>query len=96
MSRIDFLGYIASATVLATFCMTRMLHLRLLAFGSNILFVWFGMLAHIYPVLILHLVLLPINVTRLIQIGRRVRAYRVLNCRGPRLPLWNVAGRSPG
>ncbi|MEK9281601.1 MULTISPECIES: hypothetical protein [unclassified Bradyrhizobium] len=77
MSRTDLLGYAASATVLATFCTTSMLRLRLLAMGSNILFILFGAMAHIYPVLLLHLVLLPINLARLMQIRRRIGAYRV-------------------
>jgi hypothetical protein len=34
----DLLGYAASAMVLATFCMSSMLYLRLVAIGSNILF----------------------------------------------------------
>jgi hypothetical protein len=69
MSRVDVLGYAASATVLATFCMTRMIYLRLLAIVSNALFICFGALAHIHPVLMLHLVLLPINVARLMEIA---------------------------
>ena len=78
MSWTDLLGYAASATVLATFCMTSMLRLRLVAMGSNILFILFGAMAHIYPVLLLHLVLLPVNLARLMQIRRRIRAHRVL------------------
>jgi hypothetical protein len=65
---IDLLGYAASVTVLATFCMNSMRHLRLLAIGSNILFILFGSMAHIYPVLLLHIVLLPVNVARLTQV----------------------------
>ena len=50
---IDLLGYAASATVLATFCMKTMIPLRLTAILSNILFASFGLWAHIYPVMIL-------------------------------------------
>ena len=78
MSWVDLIGYAASVTVLATFCVTRMFHLRLLAIGSNVLFICFGALAHIHPVLLLHLALLPINVARLIQIKRRLNAFRGL------------------
>jgi len=67
---IDLLGYAASVSVLATFCMSTMVPLRVVAIGSNILFATFGALAHIYPVLVLHVILLPINVTRLIQLLR--------------------------
>jgi hypothetical protein len=65
MSWIDLVGFGASAMVLATFCMTRMLPLRLFAIVSNILFGAYGYLDHLYPVLLLHLVLLPVNCLRL-------------------------------
>ncbi len=68
MAWIDLLGYAASATVLATFCMTTMIPLRIIALVSNILFTAFGAWAHIYPVMILHLILLPVNTVRLVQI----------------------------
>jgi CRP/FNR family cyclic AMP-dependent transcriptional regulator len=67
---INILGYIASASVLAAFCMSTMIPLRIAALGSNVLFAAFGALAHIYPVMILHLVLLPVNTIRLVQIRR--------------------------
>ncbi len=78
MSWTDLLGYAASAMVLATFCMSSMLYLRVVAIGSNVLFILFGSEAHIYPVLVLHLVLLPVNLARLMQIRGRVNAYRAL------------------
>jgi len=67
----DLTGYAASATVLATFCMNNMRHLRLLAIGSNVLFILFGSMAHIYPVLLLHVILLPVNIARLMQVSAR-------------------------
>jgi hypothetical protein len=44
-----------------------------------VLFILFGSMADIHPVLLLHLVLLPVNLGRLIQIGRRIGAYRLLH-----------------
>ena len=73
MSWIDALGYAASLTVFATFCMSTMVPLRYVAIASNVLFAAFGYVGHIYPVLILHAVLLPVNVMRLAQIKRLVR-----------------------
>ena len=67
MNWIDLVGYVASASVLATFCMSTMGPLRTVAIVSNILFATFGGLAHVYPVLVLHLILLPVNGTRLLQ-----------------------------
>jgi CRP/FNR family transcriptional regulator, cyclic AMP receptor protein len=76
MTWIDVLGYAASASVLATFCMGTMVPLRIIAIGSNVLFILFGAFAHIYPVLVLHIILLPVNVTRLVQILRLIRGVR--------------------
>ena len=64
---VNLLGYIASASVFATFCMSAMVPLRAVAILSNVLFAAFGALAHVYPVLVLHAVLLPVNVGRLFQ-----------------------------
>ena len=78
MNWTDLLGYAASAMVLATFCMSSMPYLRLVAIGSNVLFILFGLAAHIHPVLLLHVVLLPVNIARLMQIRGRIDAYRML------------------
>jgi hypothetical protein len=63
----NLLGYAASASVLASFCMGSMVPLRAVAICSNVLFAAFGALAHIYPVLVLHAILLPVNIVRLMQ-----------------------------
>ena len=65
MSWIDGLGFCASLAVLASFCMTTIVALRSLALASNLLFCVYGLLAHIYPVFLLHMVLFPINVAKL-------------------------------
>jgi uncharacterized protein YjiS (DUF1127 family) len=65
---INLLGYAASASVLVTFCMNTMVPLRAVAICSNVLFGVFGAMAHIYPVLILHVILLPVNIVRLVQV----------------------------
>jgi CRP/FNR family cyclic AMP-dependent transcriptional regulator len=70
---VDLLGYAASLLVLTTFCMNTMLRLRWVAIGSNVLFILFGYFARIYPVMILHIVLFPVNVVRLLQIYRLVQ-----------------------
>lgn len=61
----DVLGYAASIAVLATFTARNMLLLRMLAILSNVLFILYGYEAHIHPILLLHLALLPINLVRL-------------------------------
>jgi hypothetical protein len=68
MPWIDCLGFSASLMVLASFCMTTIMRLRALALFSNFLFGLYGLLAHIYPVFILHMILLPINLVKLYRI----------------------------
>ncbi len=61
----NLLGFAASFAVLATFMMRTMLPLPVVAIASNVLFIAYGYVAHILPVLCLHIALLPINVARL-------------------------------
>jgi hypothetical protein len=70
MTWTDLLGYAAASAVLASFCMSAMLHLRLLALTSNLLFASYGLADHLYPVLILHMLLFPVNLARLLQAWR--------------------------
>ena len=76
MTWVDILGYAASAAVLATFCMSTMIPLRILALGSNVLFMAYGYVDHLYPVFILHAILFPVNALRLVQFQRLVRDIR--------------------
>src|ERR1700712_3036669 len=61
----SLVGYAASGAVLGTFLMRGMVPLRILAILSNFLFAIYGYAEHIYPVLYLHIALLPINAHRL-------------------------------
>jgi hypothetical protein len=63
----DLLGLAAAFAVLASFCMTTIVSLRSVAIASNVLFICYGMIGHIYPVLFLHITLLPINLIKLYQ-----------------------------
>src|SRR6185437_5398974 len=76
MSWVEALGYAASVTVIATFCMSTMIPLRIAALVSNVLFFSYGVIDHLYPVLILHAVLFPVNLLRLVQFQRLVRDVR--------------------
>jgi hypothetical protein len=73
MSWIDFLGFAAALSVLASFSMSTILALRTLALLSNVLFILYGLCAHIYPVLMLHVILLPINLIKLSRIKNLAR-----------------------
>lgn len=67
MTLVEAVGYLASALVLLTFCMSTMLSLRAVAICSNLAFITYGLAAGLYPVLILHVVLLPLNAVFLVR-----------------------------
>jgi hypothetical protein len=73
MNWIEAAGYLASALVLATFCMKTMIPLRGAAICSNFAFIVYGFYDNLYPVLILHGILLPLNVWRAAQMLRLIR-----------------------
>ncbi len=64
----DFAGYLASTLVLATFTTNDMRLLRVVGIFSNIAFITYGALGGLVPVLVLHLLLLPLNMVRLFQL----------------------------
>jgi CRP/FNR family transcriptional regulator, cyclic AMP receptor protein len=76
MSWVTLLGYAASVAVLATFCMSTMIPLRVVALASNVLFMVYAYADHLYPVFFLHAILLPVNALRLLQFYRLVREMR--------------------
>ena len=63
-------GYLASALVFVTFYMKTMVPLRCVAMASNITFLTYGMWLHLWPIAILHALMLPLNGLRLMQIRR--------------------------
>jgi len=56
--------------------MTTMVPLRTLALTSNVLFSLYGLVGHIYPVLVLHVILMPINLTKLIELRSHALGHR--------------------
>lgn len=73
MQWIETFGYLGGLMTLTTFSMKTMLHLRVAGIVSNLFFISYGSLGHVYPVLILHLALLPLNVWRLRQLLQLTR-----------------------
>jgi hypothetical protein len=65
MSMLDALGYLAAGLVLATFCAKSMVLLRMIAIVSNIAFIAYGFEAGLWPILVLHTAMLPLNLLRL-------------------------------
>jgi CRP/FNR family transcriptional regulator, cyclic AMP receptor protein len=70
MSPVELTGYLASALVFATFYVRAMLPLRLIAIASNVVFIVYGHLGGMTPIVLLHAGLLPLNAWRLCQIRR--------------------------
>ena len=60
----DALGYVAAGLVFATFCAKRMASLRALAIVSNVAFIGYGFLDGLWPILVLHSAMLPMNIQR--------------------------------
>jgi hypothetical protein len=77
MSLVEVSGYVAAALVFLTFYMKTMVPLRVVGILSNCAFILYGYLGDLYPIWILHSLLLPLNGVRLVQmlqLTRRIRA----------------------
>lgn len=73
MTHAELLGYAAAVCVFITFYMKTMVPLRIAGIVSNFLFIGYAYAVNAYPVLILHLVLLPLNILRLREMRRLIR-----------------------
>lgn len=74
-------GWLAAVLVFCSFFMKTMVPLRLVAIASNVAFMTFallglkyGVFGRLYPILVLHASLLPLNVIRLRQITKLIDA----------------------
>ena len=76
MSVPEILGYLATLFNIAAYSMRTMIPLRILAIVSNGVFIVYGATAGVYPVLILHTILLPLNAYRLRQMLRLVASIK--------------------
>ncbi len=59
------IGFLASALVLAAFGMKDMINLRIVAICSNVAFITYALALNLLPILVLHVILLPLNGWRL-------------------------------
>ena len=71
------IGFIASGLVLAAFGMKDMVNLRIAAICSNIAFIPYARLLDLPPILILHVILLPLNGWRLMGVLKQRGAMEV-------------------
>jgi hypothetical protein len=67
---VDGIGFVASILTLVAFAQKVMLPMRIAAIAANVFFIAYGVMGPYPPVLALHLILLPLNVVRLIQLLR--------------------------
>ena len=67
----ESMGWAAALLTLLTFVCADMRRLRLLALAANAAFITYGSMAHVLPVLVLHLTLVPVNLWRLNEAFRR-------------------------
>jgi hypothetical protein len=104
MTAIDALGYLAAGLVLATFCAKSMATLRWFAIASNIAFIAYGAAADLWPILLLHAAMLPLNLYRLRETAAASTARSDGSLREPpqtsvrlaRYPLALITGRRQG
>ena len=69
----EALGYLALVLVVASSSMKTMIPLRALSIASNVVFISYGAVEGLLPLVILHSILLPINSIRLLQMQKLVR-----------------------
>jgi hypothetical protein len=76
-------AWVASVLVFSTFFMKSMIPLRVVGIASNVAFISYallglvyGVFGRLYPILVLHACLLPLNVIRLRQVRGLTRAVR--------------------
>ena len=92
---VQLVGYAASVLVFSTFYMKTMIPLRCVAITSNVAFLTYGYFAGLYPVFLLHTVLLPLNVFRLHQMYQAQGAAPSIARAGP-LPRVDAPLRQAG
>ena len=83
------IGFLASALVLATLSMKDTINLRIVAICSNVAFIAYALVLNLMPILVLHVILLPLNGWRLAQ---ALRAERLVQHSPSRV--WPWANRS--
>jgi hypothetical protein len=72
----DFVGYLASALNIGSATRRGMIPLRVLAILCNCAFIVYGAVAGLYPILIAHLILLPLNALRLREMLDMIKRVR--------------------
>jgi len=93
MNAWNAVGFLAAGLVITAFCMKDILHLRIVAVASNVAFLAYGVALGLIPVWLLHLVLLPVNLIRLWQVGSRITTDAIQDHGKARLVVRRTRGR---
>jgi len=93
MNAWNAVGFLAAGLVITAFCMKDILHLRIVAVASNVAFLAYGVALGLIPVWLLHLVLLPVNLIRLWQVGSRIATDAIQDHGKARLVVRRTRGR---
>ena len=79
-------GWVAAVLVFSAFFMRTMIPLRIVAIASNVAFIAYALLGlrygvfdRLYPILVLHSALLPLNLIRLRELKRMIASVRATN-----------------
>lgn len=72
MNWVEVIGYMGALLTLSTYSMKRMIPLRVISICASSVFIAYGFFAPVYPQLLLHGVLLPLNAIRLREMLRLV------------------------
>lgn len=75
---LDVIGYLGALFTLLAYSMRHMRLLRILGLCANLNFLGYGVLTEVWPIAVLHGVLLPLNAIRLFEIERTARRLRKL------------------
>lgn len=67
MDMVSIFGWIAAGLVLSSFYLKTMMPLRIVAMCSNVMFMIYAILSDAPPILVLHCLLFPLNLWRLIE-----------------------------
>lgn len=73
----EIFGWAAALLTFMTYYQKTMVRLRMLGILSNVCFIAWGVAFEVYPVLVLHACLLPVNLYRFVQIQRMKRSAAV-------------------
>lgn len=86
MSALEFLGYAGGVLVFSTFYLKTMIPLRVVAIASNVVYIAYSAMAGLVPILVLHVLLMPLNIWRLIEVKQLIRKVRASTQSGTNAP----------